>query len=120
MIMFELFERKVFFSKEDGGWIAVAPELSGCSAFGKTSAQALRELDTAIELWLETAKTKKWKAPKALACKSPAGKVLLRLPRELHADYLSLAANEGISLNQYMLYVLARYRELGHLARRFK
>lgn len=118
--MVDLYERKVFFSKEDGGWIAVAPELSGCSAFGKNSAEALRELDTAIEVWLETAKSKKWSVPKPLAGKSPAGKVLLRLPRELHADYLNLATNEGISLNQYMLYVLARYRELGHLARRFK
>lgn len=118
--MADLYERKVFYSKEDGGWMAVAPELPGCSAFGKTSERALRELDTAIELWLETAKRKKWRVPKPLAGKSPAGKVLLRLPRELHQDYLNLATNEGISLNQYMLYVLARYRELGHLARHFK
>lgn len=118
--MVDLYERKVFYSKEDGGWIAVAPELPGCSAFGKTSERALRELETAIELWLETAGSKKWNVPKPLAGKSPAGKVLLRLPRELHQDYLSLATGEGISLNQYMLYVLARYRELGHLARHVK
>ena len=115
--MVDLYERKVFYSKEDRGWIAVAPEIPGCSAFGKTSERALRELDTAIELWLETAKSKKWSAPKPVAGRDPAGKILLRLPRELHQDYLSLAMKEGISLNQYMLYVLARYRELGHLAR---
>ena len=118
--MLDLYERNVFFSKEDKGWVAVAPELPGCSAFGKSAEKALRELDTAIELWLETAQSKKWSIPKPLATKSPAGKVLLRLPRELHQDYLSLATKEGISLNQYMLYVLARYRELGHLARHFK
>ena len=118
--MVDLYERKVFYSKEDGGWMAVAPELPGCSAFGKTSARALKELDTAIELWLETAKDKKWRVPKPLASKNPAGKVLLRLPRELHQDYLSLATNDGVSLNQYMLYVLARYRELGHLAPHFR
>ena len=115
--MANLYERKAFYSKEDGGWIAVAPELPGCSAFGKTSERALKELDSAIELWLATAKSKKWGAPKPVAAKEPAGKILLRLPRELHEDYLSLATKEGISLNQYMLYVLARYRELGHLAR---
>ena len=118
--MIDLYERKVFYSKEDGGWIAVAPELPGCSAFGKTDERALRELDTAIELWIETARSKKWSVPKPLAGKTPAGKVLLRLPRELHQDYLSLATSEGVSLNQYMLYVLARYRELGHHARHFK
>lgn len=117
MIKSNLYERKVFFSKEDKGWIALAPELPGCSAFGKSPGQALKELDTAIELWLETAKAKKWGIPKPVASKTPAGKVLLRLPKELHQEYLSLAAKEGISLNQYMLYVLARYRSLGHVAR---
>ena len=113
----DLYERKVFYSNEDKGWIAVAPELPGCSAFGKSKEKALKELDTAIELWLETAKSKKWHTPKPVASKDPAGKILLRLPKELHEDYLSLATQEGVSLNQYMLYVLARYRELGHLAR---
>ncbi|MFI5345321.1 MAG: type II toxin-antitoxin system HicB family antitoxin [Elusimicrobiota bacterium] len=118
--MVDLYERKVFYSKEDKGWIAVAPELPGCSAFGKTADRALKELEAAIELWLDTAKSKKWNVPKPVAAKEPAGKVLLRLPRELHRDYLDLAMRDGVSLNQYMLYVLARYREMGHLARHFK
>lgn len=118
--MSDLYERKVFYSKEDRGWIAVVPELPGCSAHGNTSARALKELDTAIKLWLETAKSKKWSVPKPLADKNLAGRILLRLPRELHQDYLSLATEEGVSLNQYMLYVLARYRELGHLARHIR
>ncbi|MBI5884306.1 MAG: type II toxin-antitoxin system HicB family antitoxin [Elusimicrobia bacterium] len=118
--MKDLYERKVFYSKEDGGWIAVAPELPGCSAFGKTDAQALKELDSAIDLWIETAQSKKWGVPKPVASREPAGKILLRLPRELHQDYLSLASEEGISLNQYMLFVLARYRELGHIARHLR
>ena len=115
--MTDLYERKVFYSKEDKGWIAVVPELPGCSAFGKTSERALKELETAIELWLETSKSKKWNVPKPVAAREPAGRILLLLPRELHQYYLSLAIEEGISLNQFMLYVLARYRELGHLAR---
>lgn len=113
----DLYERKVFYSQEDGCWIATAPELPGCSAFGKTSDKALRELDTAVELWLETAKAKRWGTPKPAAGREAAGRILLRLPKELHQEYLSLATKEGVSLNQYMLYVLARYRELGHLAR---
>ena len=98
----------------------MAPELSGCSAFGKTPKKALQELDSAIDLWLDAAKSKKWSVPKPVSGKEPAGKVLLRLPRELHKDYLSLATKEGVSLNQFMLYVLARYRELGNLARHTK
>jgi len=114
------YERKVFFSREDKGWIALTPELPGCSAFGKNPEHALKELDTAIELWLETSKANKWKTPVPISSKDPAGKILLRLPKELHHDYLSMAAKEGVSLNQYMLYILARYRDLGDLARHVK
>ncbi|MFZ2447361.1 MAG: type II toxin-antitoxin system HicB family antitoxin [Syntrophobacteraceae bacterium] len=46
----------IFYSEEDGGYIAVAPDLKGCSAFGETPQEALRELETAVELWLETAR----------------------------------------------------------------
>ncbi|RKZ29631.1 type II toxin-antitoxin system HicB family antitoxin [bacterium] len=46
---------KYFFSEEDGGYIAVVPELPGCSAFGETEEQALAEIKIAVDLWLETA-----------------------------------------------------------------
>jgi len=46
----------IFFSDEDEGFIAVAPELAGCSAFGETEEEALGEVKVAIDLWLETAR----------------------------------------------------------------
>ncbi len=45
-----------FYSDEDEGYIAVVPELPGCSAFGETPEGAREEIKTAMELWLETAK----------------------------------------------------------------
>lgn len=42
---------EVFFSDEDEGYIALAPDLPGCSAFGNSREQALAELDDAIEAW---------------------------------------------------------------------
>ena len=47
---------EIFFSGEDEGFIAVAPELAGCSAFGETEEEALGEVKVAIDLWLETAR----------------------------------------------------------------
>lgn len=90
------FERKVFYSDGDKSWIALAPELPGCSAFGKSPKKALEELETAIELWLATAKAKKWRAPKPVAARDAGGKILLRLPRELHQEYLGLATEDGV------------------------
>ena len=47
---------EIFYSEEDGGFIAIVPELAGCSAFGETEEKALREVKIAMQLWLETAK----------------------------------------------------------------
>ena len=46
----------VFFSKEDGGYIADIPDLEFCSAFGKTPAKALAEVERAKRVWLKTAR----------------------------------------------------------------
>jgi predicted RNase H-like HicB family nuclease len=46
----------VFYSEEDGGYIADIPDLKYCSAFGTTAAEALRQVDKAKDLWLETAR----------------------------------------------------------------
>ena len=42
-----------FWSEEDGGFIAVCPELPGCSAFGKTQDSAIAELQNAAKAWIE-------------------------------------------------------------------
>ena len=46
----------IFFSQEDEGYIADIPGLPMCSAFGKTPAEALAEVETAKQLWLEAAR----------------------------------------------------------------
>jgi len=46
----------VFWSDEDGVWIADAPDLKSCSAHGGTPAQPVAELQVAMELWLEVAR----------------------------------------------------------------
>ncbi|KUO78710.1 MAG: hypothetical protein APF81_20150 [Desulfosporosinus sp. BRH_c37] len=45
----------IFYSEEDGGYIADIPDLRGCSAFGLTPEEALQELQAAKRAWLETA-----------------------------------------------------------------
>ena len=45
----------IFYSEEDGGYIADIPDLEACSAFGETPEGALREVQKAKELWLQAA-----------------------------------------------------------------
>ena len=46
----------IFYSDEDGGYIADIPDLEACSAFGETPEQALKELEITKKAWLETAR----------------------------------------------------------------
>jgi predicted RNase H-like HicB family nuclease len=46
----------IFWSDEDGGYIADIPDLDACSAFGKTPAEALAEVERAKSAWLEAAR----------------------------------------------------------------
>ena len=46
----------IFFSEEDGSYIADIPDLESCSAFGATPEEALVEVKRAKEAWLEAAR----------------------------------------------------------------
>ena len=46
----------VFWSEEDGGYIADIPDLNSCSAFGRTAEEAVAEVTKAKEAWLAAAR----------------------------------------------------------------
>ena len=46
----------IFYSEEDGGYIADIPDLESCSVFGETPEQALAELERAKSAWLKAAR----------------------------------------------------------------
>jgi predicted RNase H-like HicB family nuclease len=48
------YEIDIFWSDEDGGYIANVPDLKYCSAFGTTYEEALREVQVAMDLHLDT------------------------------------------------------------------
>ena len=45
----------IFYSEDDGGYVADIPDLEACSAFGDTPDDALREVQKAKKLWLAAA-----------------------------------------------------------------
>ncbi len=50
------YEIIIYWSKMDNLFIAEVPELPGCMAHGKTSDEALKNANEAIQLWISTAK----------------------------------------------------------------
>lgn len=101
---------EVFWSDEDEGFIAEAPDLPGCSAFGADEAEAVREAQDAIAAWIEAAKAAGRGIPdpsKLEPLTAYSGKFLVRIGRELHQRLTRDAQNDGLSLNQYALKLLS-------------
>ncbi len=51
------YEIIIYWSEEDGAFIAEIPELPGCMADGATYEEAIRNAEIVISEWIETAKT---------------------------------------------------------------
>ena len=49
----KLYLIEVFWSVEDESFIAVAPDLPGCNASGETVSETLREMEDAMQSWLQ-------------------------------------------------------------------
>ena len=54
----------LFYSAEDGGYIADVPDLMSCSAFGDTPEEALKELLVAKTAWPASARAQGKPVPK--------------------------------------------------------
>jgi predicted RNase H-like HicB family nuclease len=99
----------VFWSLEDDGFIALAPDLPGCSAYGKTQQHALKELQDAIVAWIEAARAAGNPIPEPSQPPPDnifSGKILVRMPRSLHAHLAQVAKADAVSLNQHIVYLL--------------
>ena len=46
----------LFWSEDDGVWIADVPDLRGCTTHGATRSEAIDNAAEAVEGWLETAR----------------------------------------------------------------
>jgi len=57
---------KVFWSDEDEGFIAIVPDLPGCSAWGASEAEAITELQDAIQAYVQSKAKSKEKEGKLM------------------------------------------------------
>ena len=86
--------------REEGGFVVSFPELPGCITCGETLETAVANAQDAKKAWLEAAL--------ADGVEKYSGQFKLRMPRSLHRALAEHSQQEGISMNQYCVYLLAK------------
>jgi len=104
---------EVFWNDEDEAYIAVVPDLPGCSAVGDSEEEALNEAQDAMAAWLQAAKKAGREIPSPSIDNNFSGKFVIRVPKRLHASLTRKAKMQGVSLNQYVLFLLSE-RQMEH------
>jgi RNA polymerase sigma-B factor len=95
-------------------WSAVVEELPGCEARGASADEAVEHLKPVMERWLSVALEEGREIPppategaKRKPAPSHSGRLLLRMPSELHQELSLAAEREHTSLNRFITDVLA-------------
>ena len=91
---------------DEGGFVASYPDLPGCISCGETVEAAAANAQDAKRAWLEAAMEDGIREPDSLDDYS--GQFKLRIPKSLHRSLAEHSQREGISMNQYCVYLLSR------------
>ena len=100
---------------EESGYVASYPELPGCITCGETIASAVANAEDAKKEWLLAAIEENIEIAEPESANSYSGQFKLRLPKTLHKTLAEDSKKEGVSMNQYCVYLLAQNSEKEHL-----
>ena len=94
--------------KDEGGFVISFPELPGCITCGETVESAVANALDAKKAWLEAAVEDGIEIHEPDSLEDYSGQFKLRIPRSLHRSLAEHSKREGISMNQYCVYLLSR------------
>ena len=92
--------------KEEGGFVISYPDLPGCITCGETIESAVANAFDAKKTWMEAALEEGKEIFEPNSLEDYSGQFKLRIPRSLHRSLAEHSQREGISMNQYCLYLL--------------
>lgn len=102
---------------EEGGYVVSLPDLKGCISSGATVEEAVANANDAKREWIAAALEDGYEIPEPAADDEYSGQFKLRIPKSLHRQLAENSRREGISMNQYCLYLLARNDALARAGR---
>ena len=102
------YRMEIIRDSDEGGFVASYPDLPGCITCGETEEEALKNALDAKKAWLEAALEENIEITEPDSLEAYSGQFKLRLPRSLHRALAEHSQREGISMNQYCVYLLAK------------
>jgi antitoxin HicB len=102
----------------DGGYFISYPDLPGCISQVDEPAEIGPAAEEIRTLWLETAHEQGVDIPLPRGGAEYSGKFVVRVPRHVHRRLAESAALDGVSLNQYVVSLLASDDALTRVERR--
>ena len=94
--------------KDEGGFVVSFPELPGCITCGENLESSISNATDAKKAWLETALEEGIEIHEPGSLEEYSGQVKLRMTRSLHRSLAEHSKREGISMNQYCVYLLSK------------
>lgn len=94
--------------KTEGGYVASYPDLPGCITCGETIEDVVKNLVEAKKEWLAAAIEDNMEIYEPDSLNDYSGQFKLRIPKSLHRTLVENSKREGISMNQYCVYLLAQ------------
>ena len=92
---------------DEGGFVARYPELPGCITAGDTLEAVVKNLNDAKIEWITAALEEGNTIPEPSSYDDYSGQFKLRLPKSLHKLLADQSKEEGVSMNQYCVYLLS-------------
>ena len=93
---------------DEGGYVASYPDLKGCITCADTLEQVIINAKEAKREWLQAALEVDYPIPEPNELEKYSGQFKLRLPRSLHRQLAQASKKEGVSMNQYCVYLLSK------------
>lgn len=93
---------------DEGGFVASYPDLPGCLSIGDTAEEAVTNAIDAKRAWIEAALEDGVEIQEPDSLKDYSGQFKLRIPRSLHKSLAEQSRQEGVSMNQYCVYLLTK------------
>jgi antitoxin HicB len=101
------YSMQLFWSEEDGEYVALVPEFPYLSALAATPQKAVREAVMVTEAVLEGLVEQGLEPPAPQILSSFSGQMRVRMPRTLHQKLAGRARMEDVSLNTLIVSLLA-------------